>query len=298
MTTRQDTASARSQLPFDIDREELDKQYNNRARVSDYLSYFERWKAWSASTRSALRCSLNLPYGASAKETLDFFPASTPDAPVNLFIHGGYWQSLDKEDFSFVAEGMVANGVSCAVVNYGLAPDVTMDEITRQNRAAVVWLWRNARELGIDPRRIYVSGHSAGGHLVGMLLATDWAAFGEGLPADLLRAGCAISGLFDLEPIRLCYLNEVLGMDADMARRNSPVYQTYKHPAALIVALGGLESNEYHRQAAMMRETWFALGYPLSDYVPMDRHHFSLVDPLHEASSHLTMMQVEAIKGL
>jgi arylformamidase len=279
-------------------RQELDVQYNNRARVADYMDYFEKWKSWSAATRTNHACRRNLAYGSGEYEVLDLFPVDRPGAPVNVFIHGGYWQSLDKDDFSFVAEGMIGNGVASAVINYGLAPNVTMDEITRQNRSAIAWLWRNARELNIDPRRIYVSGHSAGGHLVGMLLATDWPKFEAGLPSDLIRSGCAISGLFDLEPIRLCYLNDVLRMDAAMARRNSPVHLTYPVHAPLIITQGGLESDEYHRQAKIMRELWDRLGYPSTGYVAPDRHHFSLVDQLKDPESALTRMQVGAINQI
>jgi arylformamidase len=290
------TAAGKLYGPYD--RQELDTQYNNRARVSDYMDYFNKWKEWSAVTREKHVHRLDLGYGQGENMTLDYFPADKPNAAVNVFIHGGYWQSLDKSDFSFVSEGMLGNGVASAVVNYGLCPKVTMDEITRQNRAAVAWLWRNAKDLGIDPRRIYVSGHSAGGHLVGMLLATDWPKFERDLPADLVRSGCAISGLFDLEPIRLCYLNDVLRMDAEMARRNSPITLNYPVRAPLIIAWGGLESDEYHRQAAIMRKRWSEVGYPSTDFMPPDRNHFSLVDGLKDPSSPLTKLQVEAIRRL
>ena len=124
------------------------------------------------------------------------------------------------------------------MINYPLAPSVTMDEIVRHNRMALAWLWRNAEDLGFDRDRIHASGHSAGGHLVMMLLATDWPTFGDGLPADLLKSGTPISGLYDLEPIQLCYLNEHLRMDAEAARRNTPLAQTYPVSApALMHAL-------------------------------------------------------------
>ena len=138
-----------------------------------------------------------------------------------MFIHGGYWQALDRKDFSFVAERLVEAGAAVALVGYDLAPAVDMDTIVGQIRAAIAWLYRNADAHGFDPDRICLAGHSAGGHLAAMALATDWTAFG--LPADLVKGVCAISGVFDLEPIRLCYLNEVVRLDAEQARRNSPV---------------------------------------------------------------------------
>ena len=188
------------------DRAALDAQYNNRARIPEYVGYFERWLAWSAETRAALPGGRDIAYGVLPVETLDIFPAERHDAPILIMIHGGYWYSLDKHHDSFVAEGCRPHGVATVVINYGLSPDYRMDEIVRQNRAAAAWVWRNAASIGGDPRRIHALGQSAGGHLAAMLLATDWPAFGAGLPADLVKSAVSISGIYDLEPIRLCYL--------------------------------------------------------------------------------------------
>ena len=209
------------------DRAALDAQYNNRARIPEYVDHFERWLAWSAETRAALSGARDVAYGALPVETLDIFPAEEPDAPILIMIHGGYWYSLDKHHDSFVAEGCRPYGVATVVINYGLAPDYRMDEIVRQNRAAGAWVWRNAASFGGDPSRIHALGQSAGGHLAAMLLATDWPAFGADLPADLVKSAVSISGIYDLEPIRLCYLNDKVGMDEAEARRNSPVEQRY-----------------------------------------------------------------------
>ena len=162
-----------------------------------------------------------------------------------------------------------------------------MDEIVRQARAAVAWLWQNAASLGADQDRIYACGHSAGGHLVAVLLATDWPAFSEGLPADVLKGGCAISGVFELEPVRLTYLNDVLGMDEDVAARNSPLSLTYSVRAPLLIVLGGLESEEYHRQSQAMADLWRGHGYPTDMIVPPELDHFSIVDQLIEPGSDL-----------
>jgi autotransporter passenger strand-loop-strand repeat protein len=137
--------------------------------------------------------TFDLSYGTHPGERLDIFPAQAAGAPVNIFVHGGYWHRLDKADFSFVARAFRPAGAATVVINYALMPSVDMDELVRQCRAAVAWTWLNAPSFGSDPDRLYVSGHSAGGHLTAMLLATDWASFG--CPADVVKGGVAISGL-------------------------------------------------------------------------------------------------------
>ena len=207
----------------EYDQGALDAEYNNREKVEDSADWIARYAAASAETRAALECRLDLAYGTHPGETLDFFPARGGPAPVHVFVHGGYWQRLDKSDSSFVAQALQPAGAAVVVVNYALIPSVHMDELVRQCRASIAWVHRNAPSFGGDPNRIYVSGHSAGGHLVAMLMSTDWRAFG-GLPTDVIKGGCGISGLYDLEPIRLSYLNEVLKLTQESARLNGPVH--------------------------------------------------------------------------
>ena len=213
-----------------------------------------------------------------AEEVLDIFLAGPDLAPVHVFIHGGYWQSRTKDDFSFVALGLVPLGAHVVVVNYALAPAADMDEIVRQNRAALAWVWRNADSFAGDRDRLYVSGHSAGGHLVAMAMATDWPAFGDGLPGDLVNGGCAISGLYDLEPIRLSYLNEALGLDAAAAARNSPTRSPPRGSQPLIVAVGEAEPEEYQRQADEYLAAVAAAGGRGEKYVARGLNHYSIID--------------------
>ena len=270
------------------DRTALDAQYNNRARIPEYVDYFERWLAWSAETRASLPGARDVAYGDLPVETLDIFPAEEPDAPILIMIHGGYWYSLDKHHDSFVAEGCQPHGVATVVINYGLAPDYRMDEIVRQNRAAAAWVWRNAASFGGDPSRIHTLGQSAGGQLAAMLLATDWPAFGDDLPADLVKSAVSISGIYDLEPIRLCYLNDKVGLDEEEALRNSPVAQRYPVAASLMLVSGDIESDEYERQARDMAAVWEAHGYPLSRLELPGFNHFTMADQLREPGSDLT----------
>jgi arylformamidase len=178
------------------------------------------------------------------------------------------------------------------VPNFALAPQSGMDEIVRQNRAAIAWLWQHAHAYGGDPSRIYVGGHSAGGHLAVMLLATDWPRFAAGLPEGLVKGACAISGLFDLEPIRLCYLKDTLGMTKEVAERNDPLRQHYPVAAPLTIVLGDDESEEYYRQVVAMAGRWSKFGYPLEVRLEEGRDHFDVVNDLRQPTADLVRAQL------
>jgi arylformamidase len=263
------------------DQAALDREYNNGAKIPNAAEYLARYPAESARARDTLPARLDLRYGPARGQTLDLFlPAGAGPAPVHVFVHGGYWRSLARTDFSFVALGLQPAGVLVAVVDYALIPTVDMDELVRQVRTSIAWLHRNAEAFGGDPARITVSGHSAGGHLVAMLLSTDWGRF-AGLPQDVVKAGCGISGLYDLEPIRLCYLNETLGLTPEAARRNSPVHLV--PPVAggpLLLTVGELEGDEYHRQTESLAAAWRRRAHAV-EVTDMGGHdHFSIVTEL------------------
>ncbi|MGH7358798.1 MAG: alpha/beta hydrolase, partial [Candidatus Rokuibacteriota bacterium] len=226
--------------------------------------------------------------GPAPGETHDLFqPAGGGPAPVHVFVHGGYWRALGKGDFSFVARGLQPAGVLVAVIDYALIPTVDMDELVRQARASVAWLHRNAAAFGGDPARITVSGHSAGGHLAAMLLSTDWPRF-AGLPPDVVKAACGISGLYDLEPIRLSYLNETLALTPDTARRNSPVHVVPAAAGPVLLAVGAREGDEYHRQTESLAAAWRRRGL-VAEVMDMAGHdHFSIVTELARPDSPLS----------
>jgi arylformamidase len=259
--------------------QELDEQYNARAAIPDHPEIFERWRAESRAARDELRCEADYYFGPSPAETLDLYPARVKDAPLLVFIHGGYWRSLDKQDFSFLAPAFVKAGVAVAMPNYGLAPATTIEDMVRQMLRAMAWLYRHLPELGIDRRRIVVAGHSAGAHLAAMMLGADWPRMAGDLPRDLLRGAVCISGLYDLRPlVRTPFLREDLKLDDAAAQRVSPV--TYRPALALplITAVGGEESSEFKRQNSLIREAWphcFRQDLPLPG-----RHHLASVEAL------------------
>lgn len=278
------------------DQAALDAQYNNRARYPDFKSHFESWGKWSTAARAELPHQLDVAFGSSPIETIDIFPAPLRRAPVYLFIHGGYWYSLDKSDYSYVAKGMRPHGITTVVNNFGLAPSYDMDSIVAHNRAAIVWLWKNAESFGGDRDRIYVCGHSAGGHLGTLLLATDWRAIDPSLPMNPVKGVCAIGGIFDLEPIRLSFLNQKLHLTSEQVRKYSPLTLKYciRAPLSLIVAID--ESDEFHRQSRQMCEAWRQMDWPVASLVPPGLDHFSVVNDLGDPNCMLVQHQLEQMR--
>lgn len=278
------------------DQKGLDAQYNNRARFPNFVEHFRAWGEWSQKARATLPGAVDLAFGPTAIEKIDIFPAAEKGAPLYVFIHGGYWYSLDKSDYSYVAEGMRPHGVATMVNNFGLAPDHDMDEIVRQNRAALAYLWRNAVQHGADPDRIYVAGHSAGGHLAAMLLATDWPSLGADLPRDLVKGACAIGGIFDLEPIRLSYLNGKLHLTPEQVTRHSPLTQTYPAKAPLLLIVAADESDEFHRQSQEMDRFWNARVGKADLVVPQGLDHFDVVNQLKDPACALVKLQLDHMR--
>ena len=299
MTSQPETGVAASAPVFrDYDQAALDAQLNLRARWPEHPQFFERWAADSAAVRSARGGELDLSYGSGPEETLDLFPASGEGpAPLLAFIHGGYWQALDKSDYSYLAPPFADRGIAFASLNYSLAPAAAIGTMIDQIRRALVWLHRNAGSYGVDPARIVVAGHSAGGHLAAMALSTDWPAFEAGLPAGLLAGGCSISGVYDLEPVRLSYHNAVLKIAAERAAGWSPLRVLPAAAPQMIVAVGAEETAEFRRQHAEYATAWQHRGLPLLDVALPDRHHFSAVDALGEADHPLCVAVQQLLCG-
>ena len=267
------------------ERAALDAQYNLRAAVPEHLTYFARYERESAALRAHWPGRLDLAYGPTPRQAIDLFLPRTRAAPLLVFIHGGYWQSRDRKDFSFVAGPLLERGAAVALLGYDLAPEVRMDAIVAEVRAGLAWLYRHAPAHGCDPARLHLAGHSAGGHLAAMALATDWRTFG--LPEDVIRGVCAISGVFDLEPIRLCYLNEVVGLDEAEARRNSPLHQTLDGRCPVMVAVGELETKAFHEQSRAFATRLERDGWPCQLLVQPAVDHFGIVMSMAETDAPL-----------
>jgi arylformamidase len=259
------------------DRAALDANYNLRAAVPEHPAWFERYAATSAAFRARWPGRLDLSYGDSPRQAIDLFlPQDRQSSPPLLaFIHGGYWQAFGPKDFSFVAERLVEAGAAVALVGYDLAPAVDMDTIVSQVRHAIAWLYRNADAQGLDAERICLAGHSAGGHLSAMALATDWMALD--LPANLIKGVCAISGVFDLEPIRLCYLNEVLRLDPEQARRNSPMLLPPQSRCPVMVTVGERETEAFHRQSSTYADALRRANLACDLLVQPGLDHFAII---------------------
>lgn len=253
------------------------RQYNARADIPDHPQIFARWQASSALARRTHAGSLDIPFGASVGERLDFFPARKREAPLLVFIHGGWWRSLDKSDFSFIVPGYLGEGFNVALTNYTLAPDASIEEITRQQLRALAWLYRHADAYEFDRNRIIVAGHSAGAHLAAMMLAARWPEFDSSLPAQLISAGVLMSGLYDLDPVRYAaFVNVDLKLDEASALRLSPGLMPQSHPAPFITSVGDLESDEFKRQTALIAHAWHDAHQA---EVPLEGiHHLSICD--------------------
>ncbi|MEJ8810987.1 alpha/beta hydrolase [Variovorax ureilyticus] len=279
----------------------LDRMYNNRVLVPEHPAYFARWAAQSAELRDALTAHIDLPYGDGPNETLDVFPAAEPNAPVLVFIHGGYWRALDKSEHSFVARAFHARGVCVVMPNYALCPGtperpIGIADIALQMARALEWTWRNIATYGGDPSRITVAGHSAGGHLAAMLLGCDWKALAPDLPADLVRNALSISGIHDLRPIQHTpFLASVLNLtDAD-SLRVSPALWPAPARGKLYTVAGGDESAEFLRQNELIREAWGADVVPVCEALP-GHHHFSVLETLADPAQRLHGLAMELLE--
>jgi arylformamidase len=271
----------------------FDLQYDNRRRVPGFALHFARWREASARARDRLRCELDIPFLPDAAVGLDVFPAALPNAPVLVFIHGGYWRSLDKSDFSFVAEPFVVAGAMVVVPNYSLCPAVAIDTIAIQMAHALAWVHRNAARFGGDASRCVVAGHSAGGHLAAMLLACDGKRLGRNLPSHLVRRAVSISGLYDLAPIAATPSLQVdLRITPDVILRASPALYPAPTGARLASVVGALESEEFLRHNRLIQERWGEQVVPVCDELP-GRDHFTVLDELVDGQSTLHRRTLE-----
>lgn len=262
-------------------------EYNNRARVPEHPEIFARWFREGQAWRDASPKLDRLSYGPG-RQTLDLFPSANegPDTPLMLFIHGGWWRSLEPEQFSQMAKGPNAHGVTVAVVGYDLCPGVSIADIVGQMRNACLHLWRKRRQ------RFLVVGHSAGGHLAACMLATEWKTCAPDAPSDLVPAAYAISGVYDLAPLTQITVNADLKLTEQTARELSPIYWHVPAGRVLDSVVGSLESSEFLRQSRTIVDAWRQAAQARYEEIA-GRNHFDVIDPLADPDSAMTTRVVE-----
>jgi arylformamidase len=271
-----------------MDRTALDAAYNNSAAVPDSAERIARGRERSATVRANTSPRLlDVAYGERPREKLDYFPSGAATPPLLMFIHGGYWQRNDKDMFAFVADGPRAHGIDVAVVGYTLAPDARLTGIVAEMHRALTFLAERADDFGFDRKRTFVSGWSAGGHLTASL---------AGHPA--FRGGIPISGIFDLEPIALCYLDEKLKLDADEIATLSPLRVLPRSMPPLRVFVGGSETSELVRQSTTYAEAARERGLPVTLTVMPGLNHFTIIEEISKPTGAITRALVEMVAAV
>jgi arylformamidase len=261
------------------------------------MDILQRWTQDSAAVRQSVDCKLDVAYGLGDKEKLDIFPCaiSSELAPVLIFIHGGYWRSLDKADQSFLAPVFTKKGSCVVIPNYSLCPAVTVSDIVSQLVKAVAWVYKNIDQYGGDPQRITVAGHSAGGHLVAMLISCLWQKFDKALPMDVVKNALSISGLFEMEtPMHSPYLQDSLHLTTAEVKRISPAWMPAPKQGQLYSVVGGDESSEFLRHNQLIQDAWGKQAVPVSEQLP-GLNHFTVLESLCQPGQRLHQLALELL---
>ena len=266
--------------------QELERQYNVRDSRADYeTKIVPDWIKRSAITRTNLKSTIDISYGKSEKQKLDFFSSADINSPTVIFFHGGYWQRGNKSVYSFLANSFVKNNINFLAVGYDLCPKISITQIVLQAQEAIVWIWQNANRLEINKDKFIVSGHSAGGHITGMMMGTEWNKISSDLPNNLILAGIPISALNLLEPIRHTTLNDALKMDKEEAKSQSPIYLPPRTNAQQLIVYGANETDEFHRQSNIYYEKFKSEERKIERFIVPDADHFDEMNDLSNESS-------------
>ena len=255
--------------------EELDRNYDQSSLVPNVGELMEQNAADSAKIREKLEVIAGVSYGPTVLERLDVFPVSQKGAPVVIYHHGGAWTRSNKDQCSYVAPGLVAADINVLVLDFALAPTVSLDEIVRQNRAAIAWAWHNADTYGWDRNQIHSIGHSSGGHICGMMQVTDWEGV-YGLPADIIKSAVPCSGMYELEPVRFSHRNTYLDLTEKAAARNSSIRHIPSYGPPLTMAWGTGELDEFQRQSRAFAGAWEAAGHSVDTFILEELNHFQV----------------------
>lgn len=273
------------------DQDSLDRQYNNRLNVPDHERHLQRWELLSREAEKKYKVVKNIPYGELPDEKLDIFPSDKPHSKTLVFIHGGYWYKHVAADFYMIAEAFRAYGVTTVLIDYPLMPMYPMEQLILSCRNAIHWVQQNISRYNGDPQEVYVSGHSAGGHLAAMMMVEGKQTF-----AYPLKGICAISGLYNLLPVQLCYVNEILKMDEETALRNSPVHLAPVAWCPLILTVGANESSEYLEQSRELYYAWTNQGVKTEILEIVGEDHFSILETMIDPISKLNKAMYQLMK--
>jgi arylformamidase len=279
-----------SPLFLDYDRDALDRQYDQRAWVPNADALIGRYAVRSDAVRARLGEPDTIPYGTAPVETLDLYRAAGAPAPLLVFLHGGAWQRLSKRESAFAAETFVRAGAHFAAVDFAALPAATLADLVDQVRRAVVFLYRNAERLGIDPARIHLAGHSSGGHLAACVMTTDWGALG--LP-QMIRAGLCVSGIYDLLPVRLSARNAYLRLDAESEHALSPQRHLDRLGCPLMIAAAEFDTAEFRRQARDFADAAARAGGTVRFLDGRGFNHFDFIETLAEPQGLLGKLMPE-----
>ena len=285
------TDNATEPVFLGYDRASLDREYFIRGRVPEWDAKVAQFQTQSLSRRESGMATLDIAYGRGARQTLDVFEpvhSVSQSAPVFVFIHGGYWRSLDKCDFSFVAQGFDGDGVVTVVVNYGLLPESRMADVIGDVRAAIQWLVRHVADHGGDPNRLFICGHSAGAQLAGHAAATNWTALDAGLPSDVVKGLIGISGVYDLRPIQQCFLNDIGAVsDDELVAFGADTIIAAHASCPAVFAYGGLEGREFERQSREQVDIWRKNGASAQLHQLGGLNHATTVEQLGDRNSEI-----------
>lgn len=284
-------------MTHDPNQEAIDHAYNARQTVdvAVFEDFMAQYRRGSDAAVAACAPERDLCYDARSGQCLDIYSAPQPGLrPAFVFIHGGYWRMLGKGDSAFMAETLTREGVAVVVVDYALAPAATLEEIVRQVRSSLEWLYHHGREHGIDPERIFVGGSSAGGHLAGTLVAGGWRAE-LGLPENLIKGAMLVSGLFDLAPIQASFVNEWLNLDAARAHALSPIHFLPTQPCRLVVAWAEHDAPGFHDQSRRYLQAWRGAGFEAQELLVAQRNHFDILLDWCDRTSGMTRALLEMI---
>lgn len=272
----------------------LESQYNVSVGRKDFENVLQDWSQRSCAYQSKSRGFSQKQYGHDRREVIDLFPTHSTDAPIVVYLHGGYWQRGDRAMYGFLAESFAAHGLNVAIIGYPLCPSVTMQEIVQSIKRSIIWLWKNAGDFEMRANSMILVGHSAGGHLAAIAQTTTWSTIDSTLPESIIGSVFAISGLFWLEPLLSTTIGKPLNLSSDDARLLSPAFSKPKDDVPMTVVIGGIETDEFFKQADLLENNWKRFGVHANRHIEQNVDHFDVINRLADPQSALFALVMSA----